>query len=92
MQQGQDIVAGVVRPFDDRQVLRAAILEQAATLEQNGRLPWWAARTQTATRTVRDEAVIALSLAEIAEIVGVVLAPHTGSGRTGYWARRHRLP
>lgn len=35
-EQGQEI-AGVVRPFDDRLVLRAAIVEQAAILEQNGR-------------------------------------------------------
>ncbi|MFE2561574.1 UDP-N-acetylmuramoyl-L-alanyl-D-glutamate--2,6-diaminopimelate ligase [Streptomyces sp. NPDC059352] len=35
-EQGQEI-AGVVRPFDDRLVLRAAIVEQAAIPEQNGR-------------------------------------------------------
>ncbi|WTT00331.1 UDP-N-acetylmuramoyl-L-alanyl-D-glutamate--2,6-diaminopimelate ligase [Streptomyces sp. NBC_00090] len=35
-EQGQEI-AGVVRPFDDRLVLRAAIVDQAAILEQNGR-------------------------------------------------------
>ncbi|MFF8834645.1 UDP-N-acetylmuramoyl-L-alanyl-D-glutamate--2,6-diaminopimelate ligase [Streptomyces sp. NPDC015130] len=35
-EQGQE-VAGAVRPFDDREVLRAAILERAALLEQNGR-------------------------------------------------------
>lgn len=64
-EQGQDI-HGVVRPFDDRQVLREAI-ERSPGRTSAVRAP----RTSYTPRTtVRDDQVIALSLAEIAGIVG----------------------